>query len=77
MALPSTLAHRFWRVANPVALPLGGWMPFWVLLETTGHRSGRRRLTPLASGRRFNFYARSARSLVGVDPLLVRVRFTP
>jgi deazaflavin-dependent oxidoreductase (nitroreductase family) len=119
--------RAFWRVANPLARPLSGVVPWWVLLETTGHVSGVIRRTPLATGpmdgdamlliavhgrrsgwvrnleadpnvrlrhrrrwraatatvepleadvvRRFNVYARSGPSLVGLDPLLVRVRF--
>ena len=41
---------RFWRVVNPLARPLSGIAPWWVLLETTGRQSGRRRRTPLATG---------------------------
>lgn len=39
-----------WRVFNPLARPLSGWLPFWVLLETTGRRTGQIRRTPLANG---------------------------
>jgi deazaflavin-dependent oxidoreductase (nitroreductase family) len=115
----------FWRVVNPMTTPLAGIAPWWVLLETTGCRTGRARRTPLATGpveadgmwlmaahgpraawvrnieanprvrlrhrrgwydatatvhavdegvaRRFNAYARSGRSIVGIDPRLVRV----
>jgi deazaflavin-dependent oxidoreductase (nitroreductase family) len=42
--------RRFWRIVNPLARPLAGIAPWWVLLETTGHRSGRAILTPLARG---------------------------
>ena len=42
----------FWRLLNPIVRPLAGWAPWWVLLETTGRRSGRVRVTPLASGPR-------------------------
>ncbi|MCU1590109.1 MAG: uncharacterized protein JWP11_1365 [Frankiales bacterium] len=42
----------WWRISNPLARPLAGLAPWWVLLETTGRRSGRRRRTPLASGPR-------------------------
>ncbi len=41
---------RFWRVVNPTARPLAGVAPWWVLIETTGRRSGRPRRTPLARG---------------------------
>lgn len=41
---------RFWRIVNPLGRRLAGFLPFWVLLETTGCRTGRRRLTPLAAG---------------------------
>ena len=43
-------ALRLWRLFNPLARPLAGWAPWWVVLETTGRRSGRPRQTPLASG---------------------------
>jgi len=43
-------ARRFWKVLNPLARPLAGFLPWWVLLETTGRRTGKRRLTPLANG---------------------------
>jgi len=33
-----------------MARGLAGYMPWWVLLETTGRRTGRRRLTPFANG---------------------------
>jgi len=41
---------RFWRAVNPLARVLAGIAPWWVLVETTGRRSGRRRRTPLARG---------------------------
>jgi deazaflavin-dependent oxidoreductase (nitroreductase family) len=40
----------FWRLMNPLARRLAGTAPFWVVLETTGRRSGKRRQTPLARG---------------------------
>lgn len=40
----------FWRLVNPITRPLAGFAPWWVLLETTGNSTGRRRLTPLAAG---------------------------
>lgn len=39
---------RFWKVINPLTRSLAGFAPWWVLLETTGRRTGQRRLTPLA-----------------------------
>lgn len=43
--------HRlFWRIINPPTRPLAGLAPWWVLLETTGRKSGRPRTTPLARG---------------------------
>jgi deazaflavin-dependent oxidoreductase (nitroreductase family) len=46
------LIMTFWRVINPVLRPLSGLAPWWVLVETTGRRTGRVRRTPLASGPR-------------------------
>jgi deazaflavin-dependent oxidoreductase (nitroreductase family) len=40
----------FWRVVNPPTRPLAGIAPWWVLLETTGQRTGLTRRTPLAAG---------------------------
>ncbi len=40
----------FWRVTNPAARRLAGIAPFWVVLETTGRRTGKARQTPLARG---------------------------
>jgi deazaflavin-dependent oxidoreductase (nitroreductase family) len=39
-----------WRVINPPTRRLAGLVRWWVLLETTGRRSGRLRTTPLARG---------------------------
>ena len=44
------LIRLWWRIANPPTRALAGLAPWWVLLETTGNRTGRRRRTPLASG---------------------------
>ena len=45
------IAYAFWRVLNPIALRFGaGRAPWWVILETTGRRSGQARHTPLARG---------------------------
>ncbi len=35
---------------NPPTRPLAGIAPWWVLLETTGRRTGQPRTTPLARG---------------------------
>jgi deazaflavin-dependent oxidoreductase (nitroreductase family) len=42
--------RAFWRVMNPLARPLAGFAPWWVLVETTGNKTGRQRRTPLAAG---------------------------
>lgn len=41
--------ERFWKTVNPLTRPIAGYAPWWVLMETTGRRTGRRRLTPLAN----------------------------
>jgi deazaflavin-dependent oxidoreductase (nitroreductase family) len=41
---------RLWRAINPATKPLAGWVPWWVVLETRGRRTGRRRRVPLARG---------------------------
>ena len=43
-------AKALWRVINPPTRLLAGLAPWWVLLETTGRRSGQARRTPLAAG---------------------------
>jgi deazaflavin-dependent oxidoreductase (nitroreductase family) len=118
--------HRiFWKVVNPPTRGVAGLAPWWVLLETRGRRSGKRRRIPLARGpfdgdvvwltsvhgrraswvrnieaspevriklsgrwhegraavhdyddairRRFNVYARSGPTMLGIEPALVRV----
>lgn len=50
--VPRLLVSLFWRVVNPVTRPLAGFAPWWVLVETRGRRTGKRRLTPLAAGPR-------------------------
>ena len=40
----------FWRLANPPSRWLAGIAPWWVVVETTGRRSGKPRQTPLARG---------------------------
>src|SRR5579884_3375413 len=42
----------FWRLINPVNRVLAPVAPWWIVLETTGRRSGQPRLTPLARGPR-------------------------
>jgi deazaflavin-dependent oxidoreductase (nitroreductase family) len=44
------VALAFWRLANPLVRRLAGVAPWWVVLETTGRRSGRPRQVPLARG---------------------------
>ncbi|HEX9966859.1 MAG TPA: nitroreductase/quinone reductase family protein [Solirubrobacterales bacterium] len=44
------LARFIWRLFNPLARALAGVAPWWVVLETTGRRSGRPRQAPLATG---------------------------
>ena len=44
------IARVFWWFFNPLARRLAGVAPWWVVLETTGRRSGRRRQVPLARG---------------------------
>lgn len=39
-----------WRIVNPLARLAAGLVSFWVLVETTGCKTGRRRHTPLAAG---------------------------
>ena len=43
-------ARKLWKILNPITRPMAGYVPWWVLLETTGRRSGKRRLTPFANG---------------------------
>ncbi len=42
--------QRFWRLFNPLARVFAGFVPWWILVETVGNKTGRRRRTPLASG---------------------------
>ena len=44
------LAVVFWRLVNPPTRLAAGFAPWWVLVETTGHRTGKRRRTPIATG---------------------------
>jgi deazaflavin-dependent oxidoreductase (nitroreductase family) len=43
-------AMALWRLFNPLARRLAGIAPWWVVLETTGRRSGQPRRVPLARG---------------------------
>ncbi|MFL5896289.1 MAG: nitroreductase/quinone reductase family protein [Thermoleophilaceae bacterium] len=44
------LTRAFWRLFNPIARALAGIAPWWVVIETTGRKSGERRHVPLARG---------------------------
>ena len=44
------LAVVWWRIFNPLTNLLAGIVPWWVLVETTGHKTGKRRRTPIATG---------------------------
>jgi len=44
------VAKLIWKVFNPTARALAGIAPWWVVLETTGRRSGLPRRIPLARG---------------------------
>jgi deazaflavin-dependent oxidoreductase (nitroreductase family) len=44
------VARAVWRVGNPLSLRLAGIAPWWVVLETTGRRTGLPRRVPLARG---------------------------
>jgi deazaflavin-dependent oxidoreductase (nitroreductase family) len=44
------VARAFWRIFNPIARRLAGIAPFWVVIETTGRKSGKPRQVPLARG---------------------------
>jgi deazaflavin-dependent oxidoreductase (nitroreductase family) len=48
--LRRAIAMFLWRLMNPAARRLAGIAPFWVVLETSGRRTGRPRQTPLARG---------------------------
>jgi deazaflavin-dependent oxidoreductase (nitroreductase family) len=50
MASRHRLVRAWWKVFNPLTVPLAGFMPWWVVLETTGRRTGKTRRTPLANG---------------------------
>jgi deazaflavin-dependent oxidoreductase (nitroreductase family) len=44
------MAMAVWRLFNPLARAAAGVAPWWVVLETTGRRSGKVRRVPLARG---------------------------
>ncbi len=46
MAVP---LERFWKTINPLTRPLAGYAPWWVVIESTGRRTGTARRTPLAN----------------------------
>jgi hypothetical protein len=50
---------------NPLPLRLAGIAPWWVILETTGRRTGLPRRVPPAGGP------------LGIDPTLVKVDLAP
>ena len=43
-------ANAFWRVVNPLVVHAAGFVPWWIVLETTGRKTGRARRLPLARG---------------------------
>ncbi|MEA2492537.1 MAG: hypothetical protein QOJ29_448 [Thermoleophilaceae bacterium] len=44
------VARFFWWWFNPIARRLAGIAPWWVVVETTGRKSGQARQAPLARG---------------------------
>lgn len=44
------VVRGFWRVVNPPVMLLAGLAPWWLVLETTGRRSGLARRIPIAKG---------------------------
>lgn len=40
----------FWRIVNPLVMLAAGHAPWWLVLETTGRRSGLPRRIPIARG---------------------------
>lgn len=50
--LKRLLLMGFWRLLNPFTRRLAGRVPWWVLIETQGRKTGQPRLTPLAAGPR-------------------------
>src|SRR4051812_31764988 len=48
--MKARIARVFWRLFNPLAKALAGIAPWWVVIETTGRKSGKKRQAPLARG---------------------------
>jgi deazaflavin-dependent oxidoreductase (nitroreductase family) len=48
--MKARFARAFWRVVNPPSRAFAGIAPWWVVIETTGRKSGRPRQVPLARG---------------------------
>src|SRR5215212_1427634 len=48
--MKAKIARFFWAIFNPVARRLAGIAPWWVVLETTGQKTGKKRQAPLARG---------------------------
>lgn len=42
--------RAFWKTVNTLTVPVAGYAPWWVLIETTGARTGLQRRTPLSNG---------------------------
>lgn len=49
MAVVGVPLERFWKTVNPLTRPLAGYVPWWVLVETTGRHTGVKRRTPLTN----------------------------
>lgn len=47
MAVVGVPLERFWKTVNPLTRPLAGYVPWLVLVETTGRHTGVKRRTPL------------------------------
>jgi deazaflavin-dependent oxidoreductase (nitroreductase family) len=41
----------WWKIVNPLSRPVAGYLPWWVLVETVGNKTGKVRRIPLAAGR--------------------------
>ena len=50
MRVRDALVKAWWRIVNPLTIPLAGFAPWWVVLDTTCRQTGRRRRVPLARG---------------------------
>lgn len=48
--LKRSMMMLVWRIINPPNRLLAGIAPWWVVIETVGRRTGKRRRTPLARG---------------------------